>query len=317
MQSVAGHVELFCTYAGGLADTPGCHKGRPQAIEGDDRVTGVRWGGCDPPGRGRVLPAETVAPQALLSGLAMENGHIQVDRAQRTNLPGCFAAGDCTGRPYQYAKAAGRGQCGGAQRAGFPGTTAGGTAMKPGWLGYLGRLAGVLAGNALLAYGGGSGLPACRAGGGRRHWRRADPPHVVWAGHCCVRLCAEPGPAGGRMGLHRGGSLPSTQRPGRWPIQCFWGCASVCPPFHCSKPTASRPCVRGLLCGGRRGGYTSGRRFHRRQRLAGHDPAPDNPAAGSGGQNGRRLRRDGHGVLDGWWAQPLVQRDGPWPSRLL
>ena len=25
--------------------------------------------------------------------------------------------------------------------------------MKPGWLGYLGRLAGVLAGNALLAYG--------------------------------------------------------------------------------------------------------------------------------------------------------------------
>ena len=25
--------------------------------------------------------------------------------------------------------------------------------MKPGWLGYLGRLAGVLVGNALLAYG--------------------------------------------------------------------------------------------------------------------------------------------------------------------
>ena len=26
-----------------------------------------------------------------------------------TNLPGCFAAGDCTGRPYQYVKAAGEG----------------------------------------------------------------------------------------------------------------------------------------------------------------------------------------------------------------
>ena len=36
-------------------------------------------------------------------------GHIQVDRQQRTNLPGCFAAGDCTGRPYQYVKAAGEG----------------------------------------------------------------------------------------------------------------------------------------------------------------------------------------------------------------
>ncbi|MBQ6613769.1 MAG: thioredoxin reductase, partial [Clostridia bacterium] len=26
-----------------------------------------------------------------------------------TNIKGCFAAGDCTGRPYQYAKAAGEG----------------------------------------------------------------------------------------------------------------------------------------------------------------------------------------------------------------
>ena len=109
LQSVAGHVELFCTYAGGLADTPGCHKGRPQTIEGDDRVTGVRWADATLPVEGVFCLRETVAPQALLSGLAMENGHIQVDRAQRTNLPGCFAAGDCTGRPYQYAKAAGEG----------------------------------------------------------------------------------------------------------------------------------------------------------------------------------------------------------------
>lgn len=109
LQSVAGHVELFCTYAGGLADTPGCHKGRPQAIEGDDRVTGVRWADATLPVEGVFCLRETVAPQALLSGLAMENGHIQVDRAQRTNLPGCFAAGDCTGRPYQYAKAVGEG----------------------------------------------------------------------------------------------------------------------------------------------------------------------------------------------------------------
>jgi thioredoxin reductase (NADPH) len=27
----------------------------------------------------------------------------------RTSLPGCYAAGDCTGRPYQYAKAVGEG----------------------------------------------------------------------------------------------------------------------------------------------------------------------------------------------------------------
>jgi len=26
-----------------------------------------------------------------------------------TNIPGCFAAGDCIGKPYQYIKAAGEG----------------------------------------------------------------------------------------------------------------------------------------------------------------------------------------------------------------
>ena len=39
----------------------------------------------------------------------MEKGHVVVDRACKTNLEGLFAAGDCTGRPYQYAKAAGEG----------------------------------------------------------------------------------------------------------------------------------------------------------------------------------------------------------------
>lgn len=28
----------------------------------------------------------------------------------KTNISGCFAAGDCTGKPYQYIKSAGEGQ---------------------------------------------------------------------------------------------------------------------------------------------------------------------------------------------------------------
>jgi thioredoxin reductase (NADPH) len=32
-----------------------------------------------------------------------------VDKNQETNYKGCFAAGDCTGRPYQIAKAVGEG----------------------------------------------------------------------------------------------------------------------------------------------------------------------------------------------------------------
>lgn len=50
-----------------------------------------------------------VAPAALLPDLAMDGAHIIVNRRMETNLPGCYAAGDCTGRPYQIAKAVGEG----------------------------------------------------------------------------------------------------------------------------------------------------------------------------------------------------------------
>jgi thioredoxin reductase (NADPH) len=51
-----------------------------------------------------------VAPSQLAPGLALEEGHIQVDRHMKTNLPGVFAAGDCTGQPLQLSKAVGEGQ---------------------------------------------------------------------------------------------------------------------------------------------------------------------------------------------------------------
>lgn len=58
---------------------------------------------------GIFMLKQAVAPSVLLYGLETAEGHITVDRACKTNLPGCFAAGDCTGRPYQYVKAAGEG----------------------------------------------------------------------------------------------------------------------------------------------------------------------------------------------------------------
>lgn len=45
----------------------------------------------------------------LLSDLRTEGSFIPVDRAMRTNVPGVFAAGDCTGKPLQVAKAVGEG----------------------------------------------------------------------------------------------------------------------------------------------------------------------------------------------------------------
>lgn len=50
-----------------------------------------------------------VSPASLLPNLSLDGPHIVVNRAMETNIPGCFAAGDCTGRPYQIAKAVGEG----------------------------------------------------------------------------------------------------------------------------------------------------------------------------------------------------------------
>lgn len=51
----------------------------------------------------------SIAPTSLLNGLELDGVHIVVDREMATNIPGCFAAGDCTGRPYQITKAVGEG----------------------------------------------------------------------------------------------------------------------------------------------------------------------------------------------------------------
>ncbi|ACA43407.1 NAD(P)/FAD-dependent oxidoreductase [Clostridium botulinum] len=53
---------------------------------------------------------DSISPAQLVPGLEMEDEHIKVDRKMKTNISGCFAAGDCTGKPYQYIKSAGEGQ---------------------------------------------------------------------------------------------------------------------------------------------------------------------------------------------------------------
>ena len=50
-----------------------------------------------------------IAPSTVMPGLEMDGAHIMVNRSQETNFKGFYAAGDCTGRPYQIAKAVGEG----------------------------------------------------------------------------------------------------------------------------------------------------------------------------------------------------------------
>ena len=52
---------------------------------------------------------DAVSPKQLVPGLRVEDEHIYVDRLMQTNIKGCFAAGDCVGKPYQYIKSAGEG----------------------------------------------------------------------------------------------------------------------------------------------------------------------------------------------------------------
>jgi len=86
-------------------------------IEGKSVVERVT---CD----GETIPAEavfilrpTMAPAELFPGLAVENGFVTVDRSMATNLPGVFAAGDCTGGPLQISKAVGEGMVAGQKAA--------------------------------------------------------------------------------------------------------------------------------------------------------------------------------------------------------
>ena len=112
LASVAGKVYFFPAYHGTALHTENIEQPfSPIAgIIGDSRVTGI----CLKDGtvlktEGVFCLRDAIAYTALLPNLKTEDGLIRVDRTMATNLPGVYAAGDCTGRPYQYAKAVGEG----------------------------------------------------------------------------------------------------------------------------------------------------------------------------------------------------------------
>ena len=83
---------------------------RPTGIEGEKKPFAVTLSdGSSLTADGIFFLRDSISLATLLPGLATEDGHIAVDRGMATNLRGVFAAGDCTGRPYQYTKAVGEG----------------------------------------------------------------------------------------------------------------------------------------------------------------------------------------------------------------
>ncbi len=87
---------------------------KPDSIIGDDFVTGLRLkDGSEINLDGIFILGGETAPDRLIPGLEIVDKHIKVNRKQETNLKGVYAAGDCTGPPYQVAKSVGEGQVAG------------------------------------------------------------------------------------------------------------------------------------------------------------------------------------------------------------
>lgn len=93
---------------GNFPDNAILHTSKIIAIEGKERVQAVQFeDGSSLPVNG-VFVAQGVAGTgdlALKLGITIENGKIQVNPDCSTNVPGIFAAGDCTGGLLQVAKA--------------------------------------------------------------------------------------------------------------------------------------------------------------------------------------------------------------------
>lgn len=90
---------------------------RLTSIEGDKSVNSLKFASPLPDGQSE-LPVDGVFMAVGIAGanafakklgLEMEGNYIKTDKDGRTNIPNCFAAGDCTGSPPQVASSVGNG----------------------------------------------------------------------------------------------------------------------------------------------------------------------------------------------------------------
>ncbi len=78
-------------------------------IRGGMKANLVVFRGEEHPVDGVFIIKDTVSVTRLVPGLEYRDGGIVTQRDMSTTVPGVFAAGDCTGKPYQLAKAVGEG----------------------------------------------------------------------------------------------------------------------------------------------------------------------------------------------------------------
>lgn len=111
VSEIAGKVYYIPMYKGtyNLNKNVTLVEDKPEEIVGDLKVNKLVLKNCEIETNAVFLLKDSISPGQLVPGLKIEEGHIHVDRLMKTNISGCFAAGDCVGKPYQYIKAAGEG----------------------------------------------------------------------------------------------------------------------------------------------------------------------------------------------------------------
>lgn len=82
---------------------------KPQAIDGQGQVEKLIMDQGELKVHGVFILRQSDPVDNILPGIELEDEVIKVDRKMATNIPGVFAAGDCTGHPWQIAKATGEG----------------------------------------------------------------------------------------------------------------------------------------------------------------------------------------------------------------
>ena len=84
-------------------------KERPKSLSGNFRLEKFITDRAEYEVDGVFLLGKSAPPSSLCGGLKTEGAHVIVNRDLSSNLAGLFAAGDVTGKPYQFVKAAGEG----------------------------------------------------------------------------------------------------------------------------------------------------------------------------------------------------------------
>ena len=111
VSEIAGKIYYVLMYKGSydLNDNVTLIEDKPEEVIGDLKVKKLVLNNSEIETDAVFILKDSISPGQLVPGLKIEEDHIAVDRLMKTNIKGCFAAGDCVGKPYQYIKSAGEG----------------------------------------------------------------------------------------------------------------------------------------------------------------------------------------------------------------